>query len=120
MKRKVLEILLVCTLVITNFGSLFYFQTTEAAQVSEIKENYNISSINVDEVSDKPKLEDLSEDNKDVIDYATSIAEESGEEAAEALNQLDEDDAVVDYVSDSYEILIDNNFEIDTSLSQRK
>ena len=197
MKRKILGILLVCTLVIANFGNLFYFQTIEAAQVSEIKENYDITSMSIDEVSKKPKLEDLSEYKKDAIDYAAFIAEESGKEAAETLNQFDEDndvvelgvkevldtyysaetldeeavsefsanldtdieeniekyedarqerenednldyitdegivvfdketskediDQVVNYVSDSYEIIIDNNYEIDTSLSERK
>ena len=153
--------------------------------------------MSIDEVSKKPKLEDLSEYKKDAIDYAAFIAEESGKEAAETLNQFDEDnnvvelgvkevldtyysaetldeeavsefsanldtdieeniekyedarqerenednldyitdegivvfdketskediDQVVNYVSDSYEIIIDNNYEIDTSLSERK
>lgn len=139
----------------------------------------------------------MPEDEKDAIEYAALVAEESGEEAAEALNQLDGDeeiiglgvkevldtyyseeiideaavsefsenletdieeniekyeearqereneesldyiadegivvfdketakediDTIVNYVSDSYEILIDNDFEIDTSLSERK
>ena len=91
-----LGLLLVCTLVITNFGNLFYFQTTEAAQVSEIKENYDITCMSIDDVSEKTKLEDLSGEYKDTINYAVSIAEESGEEAAEALNLLDEDNEIME------------------------
>lgn len=96
MKKKVLGLLLVCTLVITNFGNLFYFQTTEAAQVSEIKENYDITCMSIDDVSEKTKLEDLSGEYKDTINYAVSIAEESGEEAAKALNLLDEDNEIME------------------------
>ncbi len=83
-----------------NVNETENFQETEhldaAAQIQGTDQPSEAAPLSIEEMEHVPEVEDLPEEEKSVIDEAVFAAEQSGEEAAEILNGLDENSEAVD------------------------
>lgn len=207
-KKRIAGIILAMVMASTSFGTVNDFtetwslngiirQDNDKNNEIEVSKDKKSNNNEIDNVDDIPELEDLNEKEQRMVNKAVEVADESGEEAGETLNELgnrsdavevgvkevldtyfsadvvdeekveefdlavdidiketveayktareerdnednleyvtgeelvifdkdtskEEIDAIVNGISDSYEIILDNEFEIDDTLSERK